>query len=150
MHSLSSCLMHCVFATKERQPFLSHEIRDRLHPYLGGIARDNSMKALAIGGTEDHVHILLSIPATLSVSKAMQLMKGNFSKWLRDTFPEIKSKEFAWQQGFGAFSISVSSIDDTVRYIRNQEQHHQKKSFRNEFENFLRKHKIEFDPKHIE
>ncbi len=142
--------MHCVFATKERQPFLSHEIRDRLHPYLGGIARDNSMKALAIGGTEDHVHILLSIPATLSVSKAMQLMKGNFSKWLRDTFPEIKSKEFAWQQGFGAFSISVSSIDDTVRYIRNQEQHHQKKSFRNEFENFLRKHKIEFDPKHIE
>ena len=142
--------MHCVFATKERQPFLSHEIRDRLHPYLGGIARDNSMKALAIGGTEDHVHILLSIPATLSVSKAMQLMKGNSSKWLRDTFPEIKSKEFAWQQGFGAFSISVSSIDDTVRYIRNQEQHHQKKSFRNEFENFLRKHKIEFDPKHIE
>ena len=142
--------MHCVFATKERQPFLSHEIRDRLHPYLGGIARDNSMKALAIGGTEDHVHILLSIPATLSVSKAMQLMKGNFSKWLRDTFPEIKSKEFAWQQGFGAFSISVSSIDDTVRYIRNQEQHHQKKSFRTEFENFLRKHKIEFDPKHIE
>ncbi len=142
--------MHCVFATKERQPFLSHEIRDRLHPYLGGIARDNSMKALAIGGTEDHVHILLSIPATLSVSKAMQLMKGNSSKWLRDTFPEMKSKEFAWQQGFGAFSISVSSIDDTVRYIRNQEQHHQKKSFRNEFENFLRKHKIEFDPKHIE
>jgi putative transposase len=150
MHSLTSCLMHCVFATKERHPFLTSEIRDRLHPYLGGIARENSMKALAVGGTEDHVHILLSIPATLPVSKAMQLLKGNSSKWLRDTFPELKASDFAWQQGFGAFSIGVTAVDDTVRYIRNQEEHHRKKGFREEFEIFLRKHGIDFDAKDLE
>jgi REP element-mobilizing transposase RayT len=89
MHSFNSCLIHCVFSTKERQPWLASKIRERLWPYLGGIARENEMKALAIGGVTDHVHLLLSLPPTLSVSKAMQLLKGNSSKWLRETFPEL-------------------------------------------------------------
>jgi len=80
MHSFNSCLMHCVFSTKERQPWLTSNIRERLWPYLGGIARENDMKALAIGGVTDHVHLLLSLPPTLSISKAMQLLKGNSSK----------------------------------------------------------------------
>lgn len=79
--------MHCVFSLKERRPLLTPEIRERLWPYLGGIARENDMKALAIGGVAVHVHVLLSLPATLAVSKAMQLLKGNSSKWLRETFP---------------------------------------------------------------
>jgi len=78
MHSFSSSLHHCVFATKEREPLLTPEIRERLWPYLGGIARENGMKALAIGGVADHVHVLLSLPATMSLSKAMQLLKGQF------------------------------------------------------------------------
>jgi REP element-mobilizing transposase RayT len=136
--------MHCVFTTKERRPWLTPVIRVRLWPYLGGIARENDMKAIAIGGIADHAHLLLSLPATLPVSKAMQLLKGNSSKWLRETFPELRSQGFAWQEGFAAFSIGISSIEDTVRYIQTQEEHHRKKSFREEFESFLKKHGYEF------
>jgi REP element-mobilizing transposase RayT len=117
MHSFNSCLMHCVFSTKDRRPWLSPAIRERLWPYLGGIARENDMKALAIGGVGDHVHLFLSLPATLSVSKAMQLLKGNSSKWLRETFSELRPQGFAWQEGFGAFSIGVSGVEDTIHYL---------------------------------
>src|SRR4051812_6797558 len=129
MHSFNSCLIHCVFATKEWRPVLVAEVQDRLWPYLGGIARENDIKALAVGGATDHVHLLLSLPASLSVSKALQLLKGNSSKWLRETFPELRAQGFAWQEGFGAFSIGVSGVNDTVRYIQTQEAHHRKKSF---------------------
>ncbi len=104
------------------------------------------MKALAIGGVADHVHVLLSIPATLSVSKAMQLLKGNSSKWLRETFSELRSQGFAWQEGFGAFSIGVSGVEETVRYIQGQEEHHRRKSFREELEVFLKKHGCPYEP----
>ena len=150
MHSFNSCLMHCVFSTKERRPFLTAAIGERLWPYLGGIARENEMKALAIGGVADHAHVLLSLPAMLSVSKAMQLLKGNSSKWLRETFPELRSQGFAWQEGFGAFSISVSGVDDTVRYIQTQEEHHRKKSFREELETILKKHGMAIEPRMME
>ena len=142
-HSFNSCLMHCVFSTKERHPHLTAAVRERLWPYLGGIARQNEIKALAIGGVEDHVHLLLSLPTTLSVAKAMQLIKGNSSKWLRETFPELRVNEFAWQEGFGAFSIGVSGVEDTVRYIRTQEEHHRKKDFREEMQGFLKRHGLD-------
>ena len=129
MHSFNSCLMHCVFSSKERHPLLTPLIRERLWPYLGGIARENEMKALSIGGVADHVHLLLSLPAKLPVSKAMQLLKGNSSKWLRETFPQLRVQGFAWQEGFGAFSIGVSGVEDTIHYIQTQEQHHRKKCF---------------------
>jgi len=140
MHSFSSCLMHCVFSVKERRPLLTPDIRERLWPYLGGVARENDMKALAVGGIADHTHILLSLPTTISISKAMQLLKGNSSKWLRETFPEIRTQDFAWQEGFGAFSIGMSGLDDTIRYIQRQEEHHRKKSFHQELAMFLKRH----------
>jgi len=143
MHSFQSCLMHCVFATKERRPWLTSAIREKLWPYLGGIARQNGMKALAVGGVADHAHILLSLPATLAVSKAMQLLKGNSSKWLRETFPELRAQGFAWQKGFGTFSIGISGVEATARYIRTQEEHHRKMDFREEFEAILRKHGLD-------
>jgi len=86
MHSFVSCLTHCVFATKERRPLIKAQLQQRLWPYLGGIARESQMRALIVGGAEDHVHVLFSIPSTLSVSKAVQLLKGNSSKWIHDTF----------------------------------------------------------------
>ena len=104
------------------------------------------MRALAIGGVADHVHTLLSLPTTLSISKAMQLLKGNSSKWLRETFPELRPQGFAWQEGFGAFSIGISGVDDTVRYIHNQEEHHRKKTLADELESFLKKHNFDFKP----
>lgn len=146
MHSFNSCLMHCVFSVKERRPLLTPEIRQRLWPYLGGIARENGMKALAIGGVADHVHVLLSVPATLAVSKAMQLLKGNSSKWLRETFAGLRRDGFAWQEGFGAFSIGVSGLEDTVEYIRTQEEHHRQRSFREEVAAFLKKHGLDAGP----
>src|SRR4029077_7437093 len=122
MHSFNSCLVHCVWSTKNREASLTSNLRDRLWPYFGGIARENKMKAVAIGGTADHVHMLLSLPSTLSVAKAVQLLKGNSSKWIHESFPKMRS--FEWQEGYGSFSIGVSGIEVPVAYIRNQTEHH--------------------------
>ena len=143
MHSFVSVHIHCVWATKKREPSLHSKVRERLWPYLGGIARENKMKALAIGGAADHAHILLSLPSTLSVAKTVQLPKGNSSKWIHETFSDMRS--FEWQEGYGAFSIGVSVMDATLAYIRNQTEHHRKQTFRQEFEAMLRKHGFDFD-----
>ncbi len=143
MHSFVSCLMHVVYSTKERRPWITPDIQDRLWPYLGGIARENKMKALKIGGVEDHVHILLSLPSTLAIAKAMQLLKGNSSKWIHETFPKLKA--FEWQEGYGAFSIGVSGVEDTIKYIENQVEHHRKQLFKDELKAFLKKHGLEFE-----
>ncbi len=146
-HSYCSAYYHCVFSTKERCRTITPELQERLWPYLGGIARKNNLAALAIGGIEDHVHMLLSLPTTLTISKAMQLVKGSSSKWVHDEFPEYHN--FAWQEGYGAFSIGVSQIDTTKQYIANQIEHHRTKTFQEEFLAFLKKHEIEYDPRYI-
>src|ERR1017187_6361169 len=94
--SYISSYFHCVFSTKERRRLITPELRARLWPFLGGIARQNQMKAIEVGGVEDHVHILLSLPATMAVAKALQLIKGGSSKWIHETFPEQRA--FAWQE----------------------------------------------------
>lgn len=139
--------MHCTFSTKERFPFINSELESRLWPYVGGIARENRMKALAIGGTADHLHLLLSLPATMSFAKAVQLVKGGASKWVHDTFPEYK--KFAWQEGYGAFSVSASQVERTIAYIKNQKEHHRRKSFQEEFLELLDKHGIEYDSRYL-
>ena len=148
MHSFASSLHHCVFATKGRGPVLTPAIRERLWPYLGGIARENGMKALAVGGVADHVHVLLSLPATMSISKAMQLLKGNSSKWIHETFPTLR--QFAWQEGYGAFSIGISGVEETCAYIRDQEEHHRTRTFREEVIAFLQRHGSPFDEAMLE
>ena len=146
-YSYSNCLMHIVFSTKHRQKTISRALRPRLWSYLGGIARKNGMGALAVGGTDDHVHMLVSIPATLPIAKAVQLIKGGSSKWVHDTFPTHKG--FAWQEGYGAFSVSVSVVDETKSYIGRQEEHHRTKTFEEEFVAFLRRHQIEYDERYV-
>jgi putative transposase len=146
-HSYISCLMHCVFSTRQRQKFISEELQQRLWPFIGGIARENGMKILAIGGTQDHIHMLLSLPATTPIAKAIQLIKGGSSRWVHETF--AAHKNFAWQEGYGAFSISVSQIEVTARYIRTQKEHHRNKTFEEEFLTFLKKHGIEYDARHV-
>jgi putative transposase len=143
MHSFTSCHLHVVFSTKERRRLITPDLQQRLWPYLGGIARENKMKALCVGGVEDHVHILLSLPSTLAISKAVQLLKGNSSKWIHETFPAQHG--FAWQEGYGAFSIGVSGMDDTIKYIQSQPEHHRIKTFKEEFVAFLKKHGLEYD-----
>jgi REP element-mobilizing transposase RayT len=135
--------MHVVFSIKERRPLITRSLQDRLWPYLGGIARENKMKALQVGGVEDHVHILLSLPSTLAVAKALQLLKGNSSKWVHETFPEHRL--FEWQEGYGAFSIGISGMDDTISYIKGQPEHHRRRSFKQELKAILKKHAINFE-----
>jgi REP element-mobilizing transposase RayT len=135
--------LHCVFSTKGRRRLITPELQARLWPYLGGVARENKMKALMVGGVEDHVHVLLSLPATLASSKALQLLKGNSSKWVHETFPA--QWDFAWQEGYGAFSIGVSGVDGTIAYIQNQEEHHRTRTFQEEFITFLKNHGMEYD-----
>lgn len=146
-HSYITSLHHVVFSTKERRKQIDAEFQVRLWPYLGGIAREHDMKALAVGGVEDHVHMLLSLPSTLAVAKALQLLKGGSSKWIHDE--SSSRRDFAWQEGYGAFSIGVSQIDDTVRYIANQAEHHRTKSFEEEFVAFLERHGITYDPRYV-
>jgi putative transposase len=134
--------MHCVWSTKNHEHCLGWDLRQRLWPYLGGIAKQNQMKALAVGGNADHVHVLLSISATLSVAKAIQLLKGNSSKWIHETFP--KMRYFAWQEGYGAFSVGISGVEATVKYIRNQAEHHGMRSFREELVAMLRRHGFDY------
>lgn len=139
--------VHYVFSTKNREPVLSGEIKARLWAFMGGIARKNKMTARAIGGVADHVHLLISLPTTLSVAKAIQLIKGGSSAWVHETFPQMHS--FAWQEGYGAFSVSISHLVDTVAYIENQEEHHRGKTFQEEYVAFLKKHGINFEETYL-
>jgi putative transposase len=140
--------MHCVFATKKRRPLIAADLQERLWPYLGGIARENKVKALVIGGVEDHVHMVLSVPPTLSVAKSIQLLKGNSSKWIHETFEE--HRDFEWQEGYGAFSIGVSGVEETMKYIQGQAEDHRRTSFREELEMFLRKHGMQYAEQELE
>jgi len=146
-HSYVSNLMHCVFSTKERLPLITPELEPRLWPYLGGIARENKMKAIAIGGTTDHVHGLLSLPATMSFAKAVQLIKGGSSKWDHDSFHD--HRRFAWQEGYGAFSVSSSQVNKTIAYINRQKEHHRRRTFEDEFFDLLDKHGVEYDRRYV-
>jgi REP element-mobilizing transposase RayT len=146
-HSFACCHIHYVFTTKGRTSTLTPELRERLYPYIGGIARENGMKAVSTGGTADHVHILVSLPSTVSVAKGIQLIKGGSSKWIHDTFPEHRDIE--WQEGYGGFSIGISQVPATIRYIEGQEEHHRKRTFQEEFVEFLKKHGVEYDSRYI-
>jgi len=131
----------CGFGTAERRPTICDDMTQRVHGYFGGIARENGIAALAIGGTADHVHLLLSLPRTVPVAKAVQLLKSGSSKWIHDSFPG--KGNFAWQEGYGAFSVGVSQRAATVRYIQAQAEHHQRISFADELKRFLAAHGME-------
>ena len=146
-HSHVSNFVHYIFSTKQRSPFIVPELETRLWPYMGGIARENGMKAITIGGTSDHVHALISLPATTSVAKAIQLVKGGASKWVHDEFP--KYRDFGWQEGYGAFSVSASQVENVVTYIARQKVHHKKRTFEDEFIDFLDKHGVDYDRRYI-
>ena len=146
-HTYAAQYVHAVFSTKERRNTIPRESLRQLWAFIGGIARNNKMKALAIGGTTNHVHLLLSLPPTVSCSKAMQLIKGGSSKFMHQNYPE--SVAFEWQEGFGAFSVSASDVERVKAYIDKQEEHHRKMSFEEEFIALLDKHGIDYNPKYV-
>lgn len=122
------------------------ELQPRLWNYIGGIAREHGMVALAVGGTADHVHVLLSLPATMDAAKAMRSIKAGSSRWVHET---AGVREFAWQEAYGAFSIGRSQIAATVACIEGQQEHHRKRDFQTEFLAILKKHEIEYDPRFV-
>jgi putative transposase len=144
-HSLASIHLHLIFSTKDRRPLLRAEWRPDAHAYLGGIVRELGGTAIIVNGTDDHVHLLVEMPAKLSLSEMMRVIKANSSKWINGKH----ASGFAWQTGYAAFSVSRSQVPEVVRYIRNQEQHHRKMSFQEELVAFLKKHGISYDEKYI-
>jgi len=146
-NSYTNCLYHIVFSTKKRQPLLTAEIRERLWPYLGGLARERRIIPLMIGGVADHVHLLLVIPTTLAPAKAIQEIKAFSSRWFHETFPELAG--FAWQEGYGAFTIGESQKGQTINYIATQVEHHRKTTFEEEIVAFLKKNNINYDDRYL-
>lgn len=142
--SLVSNRMHAIFSTKGRKPWVTPDQQQQLWAYIIGIGRNKAIPVLAIGGMEDHVHILIALPATMPLSKAVQMLKANSSRFLRQQI-----RDFEWQKGYGGFSVSASAMDATVEYIRNQKRHHQKRDFKAEFLEFLKHYGVDYDPKYI-
>ena len=145
-HTFSNLLTHVIFSTKDRFPLISSELKPDLLAYMGGIVRELDGKALTIGGTVDHVHLLVSLPPTLALADALRVLKANSSRWVHETKGRSK---FAWQAGYGAFSVSRSNMPKVIKYISEQEEHHRKVTFQEEFVAFLRKHEIAYDERYI-
>lgn len=139
--------IHFVFAVKFRQAIIKNEWKEELYKYIAGIIKNNDHKLLAINGVSDHIHILIGIRPAQSISDLMKNIKQDSSKWInKNTF--LKS-HFEWQEGYGAFSYSKSQLGAVVNYIQNQELHHTKKSFREEYIDFLEKFQVDYDEKFI-
>jgi REP element-mobilizing transposase RayT len=137
-------VVHVVFSTKDRRSTIPPEFRPRLWAYVGGIGKNLGIFVHAVGGMADHIHLLIQVPPSLALAKAVLAIKSNSSRWANE-----QGHKFAWQQGYGAFSVSNSVIPAVARYIRNQETHHRKMAFDAEFVALLKKHGMEFDPQHV-
>jgi len=145
--SLSQILLHIVFSTKNREPFITHEIKSELHAYIGGCLKSHDSFPYIIGGVEDHVHIACSLPRTISVSEMIEKVKRASSHKAKEIAPV--GELFGWQTGYGVFSLGQSQLAHVVKYISNQEDHHKKQSFQDEFIEFLEKYNVEYDSKYI-
>ena len=144
-HSYSSNRIHLVFSTKNREKLITEELQAKLWPYMAGIARNHGFEAIKVGGIDDHAHALIVLQATVALAKAIQTLKGCSSKWLNET----SLKDFAWQEGYGAFSVSASQSEGVVRYIENQREHHKCRSFDQEFVSLLKRYGVSYDPVHV-
>ncbi|MBZ5707517.1 MAG: IS200/IS605 family transposase [Acidobacteriia bacterium] len=141
-HNYAANFVHCVFSTKDRRDAIPPELQARLWAYLGGIARRLELDLLAVGGTANHVHLLIELPPTMRLAEAIQKLKANSSRWLGG-----QGLAFEWQQGYGAFSVSPSLLETVKAYIRSQAKHHEKRNFEEEFLAFLRKSGLREDAK---
>ena len=146
--SLSKILLHVVFSTKERRPFLrDHTLRDEMHKYIGGILKERDCPPIVVGGVEDHVHVLCALARTCAPAEMVKEMKRSSSLWIKSRCSE--ERDFAWQHGYGIFSIGYSQLEDVRRYIAEQEQHHAKVTFQEEFRRLLERYDVAFDEAYV-
>jgi REP element-mobilizing transposase RayT len=146
-HTYTNILIHALFSTKDRQPWLDPGIREEVFCYLGGTLNELRGQSLLVNGPPDHVHMLLVQPRTLSIATVMEKVKANSSGWVKERWPD--RHYFAWQTGYAAFSVSKSHVEQVKRYISNQEEHHRKVSFQEEVLTFLKKQGVEYDPRYV-
>ena len=140
-HTYTSNFVHCVFSTKNRRPFIERSRSQELYAYFGSIAKGEGFTLIEAGGIENHVHVLIALPATSSLAHAVQKLKGSSSRWM--------GSGFSWQEGYGAFSVSPSQVDIVKKYIENQEAHHRKRTFEEEFLALLQSCGIAYDPQYV-
>jgi len=145
--SLAAIYVHLVFSTKQRERVLTSEIRERLFPYLAAILNRHHSPALKVGGHHDHVHVLLRLPRTVALSELVGELKGESSKWLKREFPAFGG--FAWQAGYGAFSVSASQLDEVSDYIIKQDLHHDTTSFQDEYRRLLNRFGVDYDERYV-
>ena len=145
--SLVKNLLHLVYSTKHRQPWISKDIRDNLYAYQSGIFEAWDSPALLIGGVEDHVHALFSLSKNHALKKVVEEVKKGSSKWMKQQAPRLK--DFYWQNGYAAFSVSQSNVEEVKHYIANQEEHHRKMTFQEELRLFFQRHEITFDERYV-
>lgn len=138
---------HIIFSTKNREPWLVPDIEQRVWAFIGGIARTHNMTALQVGGVEDHVHALVTAPPTIAPFQIAQFLKGESSKWIHEEFSALR--DFGWQDGYGAFTVSKSNLPDVISYILNQREHHRQKTFQEEYLDFLQKNGIGYDERYL-
>ncbi|HXR32562.1 MAG TPA: IS200/IS605 family transposase [Verrucomicrobiae bacterium] len=143
-HTYAQNVIHVVFSTKDRRKAIPEEFQPRLWAYAAGVCQNLGILVHAIGGTQDHIHLLIQIPPSLPLAKAVQTIKSNSSRWANE-----EDHKFAWQEGYGAFSVSRSRFPTVLQYIRNQKAHHRRMGFDTEFLALLEKHSIEFDPRFV-
>jgi putative transposase len=146
-HSFTSLNIHFVFSTKNRKCLIDDQIKSRLWEYMGGIAKQQNMKAIAIGGTSNHIHMLVSLPAAITPAKSVQLIKSNSSKWVNEEFPNKRG--FCWQVGYSGFSVSPRQIQKVINYINAQEECHRIKSFEEEYIGFLQNSGISYEERFV-
>ncbi|MBS1807860.1 MAG: IS200/IS605 family transposase [Acidobacteria bacterium] len=145
--SHTNLIYHIIFSTKDRRPIITEAYQSRLYDYLGGTIRGLGGISLALNGMEDHVHLLAKLRPDRALSDVLRELKANASGWLHDVFPELK--DFSWQRGYGAFTVSQSQVEEVRKYIAAQQEHHRKQSFRDEFIRFLQANGVEYDERYI-
>src|ERR1043165_61872 len=145
--SLAKILIHLVYSTKNRDRVLTETVRDELHRYTAGILRELGSPALLVNSVEDHIHIVLSLSRTRSISEIVEEVKTGTSKWIKTKGSEFSN--FHWQGGYGASSVSQSNLDEVLKYVANQPEHHRRKTFQEEFRELLKRYQIEYDERYV-
>ena len=145
--SLSLVVIHVIFSTKDRHAFLDPETRPKLHAYLATVARNAGCECYRAGGVADHVHLAIRLSRTLAVAELVQNLKTASSQWLKTQTPALAA--FAWQRGYGCFSVGPADLDSLCAYIDGQEEHHRTRTFQDEFRMFLKKYGVEYDEAYV-
>jgi len=145
--SLSKVLLHIIFSTKNREPWLDSNVRPRMHAYLATICRDAGADFVLVGGVSDHVHIVTTLARTLSQAQLIEEIKKASSKWVKAL--DVRYRGFFWERGYAVFSVSPSQLDSVLEYVNKQQEHHRTRTFQEEYRELLRKHGVDFDERFV-